>query len=88
MALNTKRSKPTLVDVERVINAGGSTPKNDVLSTIENDGVGIDKDVRFTVSMPAELAVVIDKLRRPTKTSRQAWLLQAAHEKLEREGKI
>ena len=49
---------------------------------LEND------DVRFTVTMPYELASVIDRLRKPSKTSRQAWLMQAAIEKLKKDGEM
>ncbi len=49
---------------------------------LEND------DVRFTVTMPYELASVIDRLRKPSKTSRQAWLMQAALEKLKKDGEM
>ncbi len=47
-----------------------------------------NSDVRFTVTMPYQLASVIDKLRKPSKTSRQAWLMQAALEKLKKDGEI
>ena len=32
--------------------------------------------------MPYEMASIIDRLRKPTKTSRQAWLMQAAEKQL------
>lgn len=88
MALNSKRAKATTKEIDDVIEAGGSIPSKQVSGIIENDEPEDKKDIRFTVAMPAELADIIDKLRKPTKTSRQAWLLQAAHEKLEREGRL
>jgi hypothetical protein len=88
MALNSKRAKATPKEIDDLIEAGGSIPNQQVSDPIKNEEAEDRKDVRFTVAMPAELAEVIDKLRKPTKTSRQAWLLQAAHEKLEREGRL
>ena len=38
--------------------------------------------------IPAHLCQLIDGDRELTKTSRRSWLLQAAQEKLEREGKL
>jgi hypothetical protein len=38
--------------------------------------------------IPSALCAVIDKLRRPTRTSRRAWILQAVYEKLEREDRL
>jgi hypothetical protein len=88
MALNSKRAKATPEQIDKVINAGGSTPKSPEKSDIKDTNSEQNNDVRFTVTMPFELASVIDRLRKPSKTSRQAWLMQAALEKLEREGKI
>ena len=34
--------------------------------------------------MPCELASTIDRLRKPSKTSRQAWLMQAALDKIDK----
>ena len=47
-----------------------------------------NSDVRFTVTMPYQLASVIDKLRKPSKTSRQAWLMQAAIDKFKKDGEM
>jgi hypothetical protein len=88
MTLNIKRAKSSQDQIDQVIDAGGSVPNREK-KVDEKKDISIDKaDIRFTVSMPQELASVIDKLRKPSKTSRQAWLMQAAIEKLEREGKI
>ena len=46
------------------------------------------EDVRITMAIPGELTEIIDRLRKPTKTSRRTWLLQAAYEKLKRDGEI
>jgi hypothetical protein len=48
----------------------------------------IVEDVRITIAIPGELTEIIDRLRKPTKTSRRTWLLQAAYEKLKRDGEI
>ena len=73
-----KKAEPA--DIDRVINAG--SPPAQVVET------PVDKEIKFQMSMPPELGRAIDDARRPTKTSRRAWLLQAAQEKLEREGKF
>lgn len=69
------------VDIERIINAGSSPAKQD-----EQDNSA--REVRFQMVIPAEMCKLIDDARKLTKTSRRAWLLQAAQEKLEREGKL
>jgi hypothetical protein len=88
MALNSKRAKATPKEIDDVIDAGGSIPTKQVSINNKIDEDKKTADVRFTVTMTSELANIIDKLRKPTKTSRQAWLMQAAYEKLEREGKL
>jgi hypothetical protein len=40
------------------------------------------------MAIPGELTEIIDRLRKPTKTSRRTLLLQAAYEKLKRDGEI
>lgn len=72
---------PSKVDIERVINAGSPPAQTDK----QGDGT---KEVRFQMVIPNEMCKLIDDARRLTKTSRRAWLLQAAQEKLEREGKL
>jgi hypothetical protein len=67
--------------VDRVINAG-SPPPSEVLPIVE------EKDIKFQMVISPELCRSIDAARKLTKTSRRAWLLQAAQEKLEREGKL
>ncbi|MTJ20986.1 hypothetical protein FJR06_06435 [Dolichospermum sp. UHCC 0352] len=69
------------VDIEGIINAGSPPVKQD-----EQDKSA--KEVRFQMVIPAEMCNFIDNARKLTKTSRRAWLLQAAQEKLEREGKL
>lgn len=46
------------------------------------------RDIAFTMTIPPGLAALIDRHRAPSKTSRRAWLLQAAEEKLKREGLV
>ena len=84
MTLNPKKPKASQAEIDRVLNAGGSVPnpKGEPDESIE------EKDIRFTITMPPELARVIDRLRKPSKTSRQAWLMQCALEKLKRDGEI
>ena len=77
----TNTSEPKQIDIERVINAGSPPPKADK----QEDS---DKEVRFQMAIPPELCKLIDDARKLTKTSRRAWLLNAAQEKLEREGKL
>ncbi len=73
--------EPSQADIERVINAGSPPP-----------GIGEDvptqKEVKFQMVIPADLCQLIDDARRLTKTSRRTWLLQAAQEKLAREGRL
>jgi hypothetical protein len=69
--------QPTDADIDRVINAGSPPPAKDETS-----------DVKFQMVIPSALCAVIDKLRRPTRTSRRAWILQAVYEKLEREDRL
>jgi hypothetical protein len=67
--------------IERVIN-GGSPPPAAEAQPVEAE------EVRFQMVVPAALCRAIDQARGLTRTSRRAWLLQAAQEKLEREGKL
>lgn len=82
MAINPKRAKVNQEELDRVINAGGSVSNRAEKVDIKDDN--IESDVRFTVTMPYQLASVIDRLRKPSKTSRQAWLMQAAIEKIDK----
>ena len=82
MAINPKRAKVNQEELDRVINAGGSVPNRAEKVDIKDDN--IESDVRFTVIMPYQLASVIDRLRKPSKTSRQAWLMQAALDKIDK----
>lgn len=83
MAINPKRAKVNQEELDRVINAGGSVPNRAEKVDIKDDNIG-GSDVRFTVTMPYQLASVIDRLRKPSKTSRQAWLMQAALDKIDK----
>jgi hypothetical protein len=79
-AVTAKPKKPESGIIDRVINAG-SPPAQDSENSTE-------KDIKFQMVIPPELGRAIDDARKPTKTSRRAWLLQAAQEKLEKEGKF
>jgi hypothetical protein len=83
MSINPKRAKANQEEIDKVINAGGSAPNRSEKVDIKDDNIG-ESDVRFTVTMPRELASVIDRLRKPSKTSRQAWLMQAAIDKIDK----
>lgn len=74
--------KPSVapVDIERVINAG-SPP-------VPTADAPAEKEIKFQMVISPELCQSIDAARKLSKTSRRAWLLQAAQEKLEREGKL
>ena len=75
-------SEPSPQDlVDRVINAGSPPPK-EVAPIVE------EKEIKFQMVISPELCRSIDSARKLSKTSRRAWLLQAAQEKLEREGKL
>lgn len=84
MAINKRPPKVSELEIAKVIDAGGSQP-NEVKIEAQ---VIVDEDVRITISIPGDLAKVIDRVRMPTKTSRRTWLLQAAYEKLKRDGEI
>jgi hypothetical protein len=68
--------------VDRVINAGSPPPLTEATPVVE------EKDIKFQMVISPELCRSIDEARKLSKTSRRAWLLQAAQEKLEREGKL
>jgi hypothetical protein len=76
-------SEPSSLDlVDRVINAGSPPPPAEVAPIVE------EKEIKFQMVISPELCRSIDSARKLSKTSRRAWLLQAAQEKLEREGKL
>jgi hypothetical protein len=76
-------SEPSSLDlVDRVINAGSPPPPAEVAPVVE------EKEIKFQMVISPELCRSIDSARKLSKTSRRAWLLQAAQEKLEREGKL
>jgi hypothetical protein len=77
---DSEQSSPDLVD--RVINAGSPPPPTEVAPIVE------EKEIKFQMVISPELCRSIDSARKLSKTSRRAWLLQAAQEKLEREGKL
>jgi len=47
-----------------------------------------EKEIKFQMVISPELCRSIDSARKLSKTSRRAWLLQAAQEKLEREASL
>ena len=80
MSVTKKPAKISESAVDDVIAGGGSIP-NEPQSKVS-------EEVRITMTIPGELTEVIDRLRKPTKTSRRTWLLQAAYEKLKRDCEI
>lgn len=75
--------------IQRVISGGSDTLAD--RQGREGKGAAVERpprDVSFTMTVPAELAALIDRHRAPSRTSRRAWLLQAAEEKLKREGLV
>lgn len=72
--------KPLPSEIERVINAGSPPPKEELPVA--------EQEVKFQMVIPGALCQMIDQARALTKTSRRTWLLQAAQEKLERQGKL
>jgi hypothetical protein len=80
MAATKRPAKILNADIDNAIDGGGSIPTEPQSK--------ISEDVRITIAIPGELTAVIDRLRKPTKTSRRTWLLQAAYEKLKRDGEI
>lgn len=73
--------------IQRVISGGSDTLAD--RQGREGKGAAVpSRDVSFTMTIPAELAALIDRHRAPSRTSRRAWLLQAAEEKLKREGLV
>ena len=84
MAINKRPPKVSELEIAKVIDAGGSQPNEVKIAATTT----IDEDVRITISVPGDLTKVIDRVRMPTKTSRRTWLLQAAYEKLKRDGEL
>jgi len=80
MTVAKRPAKISETEVNNVIAGGGSIPNE--------PSPKLPEEVRITISIPGELTEVIDRLRKPTKTSRRTWLLQAAYEKLKRDGEI
>ena len=78
----TKKPKSSmatpLVDVEALINKGGSAPKREA----EKDGA-----VAVILRVPADVLSRVDAAvkARKNRTPRHTWLLEAVHEKLQRE---
>lgn len=76
----TIQKPPSNKKINKVIERGGSSPK---ASSQQEEEVK-----KFQMVIPQDLCKLIDDDRNITGTSRRSWLLQAAKEKLEREGKI
>jgi len=70
---------PVLVDVDALINKGGSSPAP------ERDGG--DEPVAVVLRLPSSVLTRVDAAvkARPVRTPRHTWLLEAIHEKLLRD---
>jgi hypothetical protein len=70
---------PSIVDVEALINKGGSSPKPNLAE--KNDAVAV------VLRLPADVLIRVDAAvkGRSIRTPRHTWLLEAVHEKLQRE---
>ena len=77
----------TEAEIDRVIQGGNATSGDKTPTAVPPQSV-LGKDVTFTMTIPPGLAAQIDAHRGPTKTSRRSWLLQAAEERLKREGMV
>lgn len=71
------------VDVDALIAKGGSIAQPDVLAKEEAKDTAA-----FTFRIPTDLLGTLDEhlKKRPIKTARQYWILEAIVEKLEKEG--
>jgi hypothetical protein len=74
-----KSSEAAEVNVEALINKGGSIPKRDATS---NEGT-----VAIVLRLPTDILARVDQSvkARPIRTPRHTWLLEAVHEKLTRD---
>jgi hypothetical protein len=70
---------PALIDVEALINKGGSVPK-------PPDNAEKDSTVAVVLRIPADVLSRVDAAvkARSIRTPRHTWLLEAVHEKLQR----
>ena len=70
-----RHTKPRDIDIDKVIEGGGKPPESSSQPR---------KPIKFQMVIEADLCDRIDTARRESGTSRRAWLLQAALEKLDR----
>lgn len=70
---------PVLVDVDALINKGGSSPTPEKTANVAT--------VPLVLRLPSEVLTRVDAAvkARPVRTPRHTWLLEAVHEKLRRE---
>lgn len=81
MAITRKPARlpsPAPVDVDGLINRGGSTPQRE-----ETGGEVVPVILRLPASMLRSIDVAVKS--RPIRIPRHTWLLEAIHEKLSRE---
>lgn len=77
MAEKSVNRRPHSIEVEQVINRGGSSPS----------ASNTKKERIFNLRVPDELVVKVDALRkaRTGQVSRNTWILEAIEDKIERE---
>jgi hypothetical protein len=76
-----KAPSVTQADIDKVVNAG-SPPADREQEKVDK------KEIKFVMTIPENLAETIEKVRGRSKTSRRSWFLQAALEKLKKDGEI
>ena len=84
-SIDDKTAHP--VDVEALINRGGSVATAPTLPVPDPAAVSLNEVTTFSVRIPKEMVSKIDRLRgaRAVKIPRHTWLLEAIVEKLKRE---
>jgi len=87
MAIRKPARKSTADEarIDRIIDGGGAPPQS--VAKADPD-LAVDKPVKFQMSIDPELCSLIDEARSISRTSRRAWLIEAAAERLRREGRL
>jgi hypothetical protein len=69
--------------VNKVINAG-SPP----VQQVKDDSKETEKEIKFVMTIPVEIADKIEEVRGRSRSSRRSWFLIAAIEKLKKDGDL
>ncbi len=78
-----RKTQPDQSDIDRVIDGGGSPPPKP-----ETQVAQPKERITFQMVLDADLCALLDEARAMSKTSRRAWLTEAAVERLRKEGRI